>query len=241
MYAYDLEEVNLDFRKKHSHLRSKEFFKVFEKLENPYLKNSLNLTSLSMKEKQMIEKERGKFLEIWPEYESKAQSLKKQLESSISKLQLILRNAYSFIDKKQQLDSIIVQIIPFMKPHGKQECSNVLYLSEKKELTIEDYHFIIIHETLHLALYDLMMKYYFKYNYTEKMHYIEEVMINFIYFEAVNSKTKQTPILPRWLYLNDGETYNAFIQLLPLQPIIKKNISKFIESAIKLLGVDSNK
>jgi len=238
LYAYDLEEVDLDFRKKYSHLRSKDFFKVFEKLENPFLKTDLGLASLSGEERQLLDHERVKFLKIWSEYESGANSLKSQLESSVSHLDSLLEKIFSLIDCKSSFDSFVIQIVPFLKPHGKQECSNVLYLSKKDELSSGDYMFIIVHEILHLVLYDLMADFYFRYGYTETLHRIEEVMINFIYFEAVKDELASCSLLPRWLYLNDGETYETFTKLVPLQSLIKQSLSGFIEAAIDLLGVD---
>jgi hypothetical protein len=188
LYAYDLTEVNLDFRSEHSSLRSQEFFIFFERLENPFIKEHIGVSPILKEELLLLALEKKKFLSIWPTYLDSATKLKSSLETVTTKIASIFNNCLTLINLPAKENSLIVQIVPFLKLHGKQDTSNFIYLSKKDELSLDDYIFVIVHEFLHLTLSDFMNDYYFKYGYSEKLHLIEEVLINFIYFESVKIK-----------------------------------------------------
>jgi hypothetical protein len=81
-----------------------------------------------------------------------------------------------------------------------------------------------------------MEEYYFKYGYIEKLHMIEEILINLIYYNSIN--IKENKLLPRWLYFNNGETYEIFCKLLKFEKLIKKDINLFIKNSIKELKIE---
>lgn len=237
LYSCEDKEVNHDFRKKYSHLRSEEFFNIFENIENPFLKDFMNINKVDDHFQKLIELEKQNFLSIWPDLKKSATKLEKNLKQHIQTIEENFNKIINLVRVKPIYQDFFINIVPSLKPHGKQDNKNFIYIGIKDDLEgWEDYMFIILHELTHVLLYKFMSKYYFKYGYLDELHIVEETLINYIYFQIIPESGKKE-ILPRWLYLMNGDHYNSFCNLLEIRPLIKKDLHSFMESALKKIGL----
>jgi len=233
LYSYEEDNFNKEFRRKHHNLRSKQFFKEFENMENPFIKDFLGINRIDSKAKELINQEKKNFMGVWSEMHKQALTIKNRLENEKGKIQEMFKKLIALTKINPKYEEYVINIVPELKHHGMQDNKNFIYLGVKKEMDIEDYKFVIIHELAHLLLYDFMNDYYFQYSYNKNIHIIEEILINFLYFKITDTAGKK--ILPRWLYLNSGECYKKYCELVEFESSIGKDLKMFVERSIKKL------